>query len=60
MLNNEGCEVYITGDINIDFFPIQYQQPNIGNVDMLLSLGYLTIIPSARVRYEMLNSQRGA
>ena len=20
MLNNEGCEVYITGDINIDFF----------------------------------------
>ena len=30
MLNNEGGEVYITGDINID---------------MLLSLGYLTIIP---------------
>ena len=45
MLNNEGCEVYITGDININFFPIQYQQPNIGNVDMLLSLGYITIIP---------------
>ena len=30
MLNNEGCEVFITGDINIDFFfSIQYQQPNI-------------------------------
>ena len=29
MLNYEGCEVYITGDIKIDFFPIQYQQPNI-------------------------------
>ena len=24
ILNNESCEVYITGDINIDFFPIQH------------------------------------
>ena len=24
ILNNESCEVYITGDINIVFFPIQH------------------------------------
>ena len=45
MLNNEGCEVYITGDINIDFFRYNTNNQTSENVDMLLSLGYLTIIP---------------
>ena len=51
MLNNEGCEVYITGDINIDFFRYNTEKPNktIQNqtseyLDMLLSFGYLPII----------------
>ena len=45
MLNNEGCEVYITGDINIDFSQYNTNNQASENVDMLLRLGYLTIIP---------------
>ena len=44
MLNNEGCEVYITGDINIDFFRYNTDNQISEYLDMLLSLGYLPII----------------
>ena len=43
-LNNEGCEVYITGDINIDFFQYNTNNQTSEYLDMLLSLGYLPII----------------
>ena len=44
MLNNEGCEVYITGDINIDFFRYNTDNQTSEYLDMLLSFGYLPII----------------
>ena len=44
MLNNEGCEVYITGDINMDFFRYNTDNQTSEYLDMLLSLGYLPII----------------
>ena len=43
-LNNEGCEVYITGDKNIDFFQYNTNYQTSVYPDMLLSLGYLPII----------------
>ena len=43
-LNNEGCEVYITGDIKIDFFQYNTNNQTSEYLDMLLSLGYLPII----------------
>ena len=44
MLNNEGCEVYITGDINNDFFRYNPYNQASEYLDMLVSLGYLPII----------------
>ena len=34
MLNNEGCEVYITGDINIDFFRFNTKNQTSENVSV--------------------------
>ena len=44
ILNNESCEVYITGDINIDFFRYNTDNQTSEYLDMLLDLGYLPII----------------
>ena len=44
ILNNESCEVYITGDINIDFFRYNTDNQTSEYLDMLLNLGYLPII----------------
>ena len=44
ILNNESCEVYITGDINIDFFRYNTDNQTYEYLDMLLNLGYLPII----------------
>ena len=47
MLNSEGSEVFITGDINIDFFKYNTDNPTSDYLDMLLNLGYLPIITKA-------------
>ena len=44
MLNNEGCEVYITGDINIEFFRYNTNKQTSEYLDMPLPLGHLPII----------------
>lgn len=43
ILNNESCEVYITGDINI-FFRYNTDNQTSEYLDMLLNLGYLPIL----------------
>ena len=47
ILNNESCEVYITGDINIDFFRYNTDNQTSEYLDMLLNLGYLPIITTS-------------
>ena len=46
-LNNESCEVYITGDMNIDFLKYSSVNKTSDYLDMLLNLGYLPIITKA-------------
>ena len=46
-LNNERCEVYITGDMNIDFLKYSSDNKTSDYLDMLLNLGYLPIITKA-------------
>ena len=41
---NEGCEVYITVHLNIDFFRQNIDNQTTEYLDMLLSLGYSPII----------------
>ena len=46
-LNRQGYEVYITGDINQDFFQYSTDKLTSDYLDMLLSLGYMPIITKA-------------
>ena len=46
-LNNERCEVLITGDINIDLYKYTVDNDTSDYLDMLLNLGFLPIITKA-------------
>jgi len=46
-LNRQGYEVYITGDINQDFFQYSTDKLTSDYLDMLLNLGYKPIITKA-------------
>jgi len=46
-LNRQGYEVYITGDINQDFFHYSTDKLTSDYLDMLLNLGYMPIITKA-------------
>ena len=46
-LNRQGYEVYITGDINQDFFQYSTDKLTSDCLDMLLNLGYMPIITKA-------------
>ena len=46
-LNRQGYEVYITGDINLDFFQYSIDKLTSDYLDTLLNLGYMPIITKA-------------
>ena len=47
LLTDENCEVYIAGDINIDFLKYHTDNKTSDYLDMLLNLGFLPIITKA-------------